>query len=101
MYVIKSDKTLFCDCDDTLVVWAKDGHSFKPHKAHIELLKRFFRRGQPVIVWSAGGYQWALEVVKMLKLQKYVTAVMAKPCWYVDDQSAVEFMPEHNRIYIR
>lgn len=101
MFIIRSDKTLFCDVDDTLVLWSPTGASYKPHQAHIDLIKRFHKRGQPVIVWSAGGYEWALKIVKELGLEPYVTAVMAKPMWYVDDLTSPEFLPEVNRIYLK
>lgn len=53
MYVLKSDKTLFVDVDDTLVMWK--GNTYTPHKKHIAMIKKLHARGQPVVVWSAGG----------------------------------------------
>lgn len=101
MFILKDDRTLYVDCDDTLLIWAKDGHTFKPHKAHIELIKRFSKRNQSVIVWSQGGWKWALKVVKMLKLQKYVKLVSSKPSWFADDKKAEHFMSEDIRIYLK
>lgn len=98
MFVIESDKTLFVDVDDTLVMW--NGHTYTPHLEHIELIKRFKERRQPVIVWSAGGYEWALRVVQELKLEQYITAVMAKPEWWMDDKPAHEVLLSDNRIYL-
>jgi hydroxymethylpyrimidine pyrophosphatase-like HAD family hydrolase len=99
MYVLTSDKTVFFDVDDTLVIW--EGTSYRPHNKHIELLKRFVERGQPVVVWSAGGYEWAERVVKELNLEGLVTAVMAKPQWWVDDLTANEVLFAHSRIYLK
>lgn len=98
LIVIEGDRPLFVDCDDTLVMWK--GENYVPHLKHIEMVKRFHKRGLPVIVWSAGGYEWALRIVKELYLENYVTAVMAKPMWYIDDLKVESFMPEVNRIYI-
>lgn len=100
MFILKSDKTLFCDVDDTLIVWDEDGHTYKPHKRHIKLIKKFHARNQPVVVWSAGGWEWAHRIVVELGLQEYVTAIMAKPAWYVDDLPSHEFLPEVNRLYL-
>jgi predicted HAD superfamily phosphohydrolase YqeG len=99
MNVIKSDKCLFVDVDDTLVIW--EGSSYRPHFKHIEMIKRFHNRGQPVIVWSAGGWAWAARVVKELNLESYVTQVMSKPSWFIDDLPSSVFMPEQNRIFIK
>lgn len=70
-----------------------------PHKAHIEMLKQHKLRGHTIIVWSAGGWEWAEAVVKALQLEKYVDVVLEKPMWFYDDLKSSEFMPEINRIY--
>jgi hydroxymethylpyrimidine pyrophosphatase-like HAD family hydrolase len=98
MYVLKSDKTLFVDVDDTLVIW--EGESYRPHKKHVELIKRFHKRNQPVVVWSAGGWEWAERIVKELGLEPYVTAIMSKPVWWIDDLKADGVLLEVNRIYL-
>jgi FMN phosphatase YigB (HAD superfamily) len=100
------------DCDDTLVSWkhypkiSKNSIAFNDPsgtvylnaiKEHIEALKSHKLRGHTVIVWSAGGADWAEEVVKKLGLESYVDAIMSKPNWFYDDLSANEFMPEINR----
>jgi hypothetical protein len=103
----------FFDVDDTLVIWGRTGHPeakpfnnsgytqwLVPHQRHIELLKTAKFRGHKVIVWSAGGSEWAEEVVKMLELENYVDLVISKPSWYVDDLPASEFMPSFNRVYM-
>lgn len=99
--VIRNDKTLFVDVDDTLVIWSPTGHSYKRHQGHIDLIKKFHERGQPVIVWSAGGHEWALRIVEEFELTPYVTLVMSKPAWFVDDLPASEFLPEVNRIFLK
>lgn len=64
----------------------------KPHKKHIEQLKLHKLRGHTVIVWSAGGWEWAEAVVRALKLEQYVDLVIEKPMWFYDDLMPNEFM---------
>ena len=100
MLVIQSDKTLFVDVDNTLVLWDEAHTTYRPHQRHIDMMKKFHARKQPIIVWSAGGYEWAQRVVRELGLENIVTAVMSKPAWYIDDLTASEILPEINRIYL-
>lgn len=121
MKVIEGDNIYYYDCDDTLVMWdniykkyEEDGvtptnaiqciapystmiFELVPHDQHIHHLKESSKHGVTIIVWSAGGYQWAEEVVKKLGLEDYVDAVMSKPSKYIDDLNCKEFMGE--RIY--
>lgn len=105
------------DVDDTLVMWegnfnqpATDRIEFldpydgakvflKPHKKHIALLKKYKGRGMCVIVWSAGGVQWAKSVINTLSLADYVDLVITKPSKYVDDLQASEILG--SRIYLK
>lgn len=99
-HLVESDNIAAFDVDDTLVMWdipigreeeAIDfdafgyTHRVLPHLAHIELLKEFKARGQMVIVWSQGGREWAMAVVRALGLEEYVDVVMCKPKWVIDD----------------
>lgn len=100
MKVIETNNLVCFDVDDTLVMWdipesreheAITFNSFGypcrllPHHKHIELMKQFRARGHTVIVWSQGGYEWALAVVKKLGIEDCVDVVMTKPKWIVDD----------------
>lgn len=96
--IIPGDGILFSDVDETLAMW-QNGGTYIPHRTHLELVHRFARRGLPVVVWSAGGYKWADQIVSEYGLNRKVAAVMAKPRWYIDDVRSDEFMPEVNRIY--
>ena len=113
--VIESDKLTFFDIDDTLVKWSFsqveaekfgihfDNFGYKtllvPHRTHIEQLKKHKSRGHKIAVWSAGGWDWANEVIKTLQLEDYVDVIMSKPSWYYDDLTSSQFMPEANRVY--
>jgi hypothetical protein len=111
MQVIQSHRIVYCDVDDTLVIWdwkpidpdgnnlitvrdPKSGHSehVMPHNRHIQLVKQFKARGHTVVVWSQGGWSWAESVVRALGLVDVVDLVMDKPSWYIDDLPASAFM---------
>lgn len=116
MKVIENEHCVFFDCDDTLVMWdnvyKNEDHSncilvtdpvsgfsasLVPHEAHIRYLKESRSHHCTIVVWSAGGWQWAKAVVEALGLEEYVDAVMAKPDRYVDDLPCTKFMGD--RIY--
>jgi hypothetical protein len=113
MKIIEGDNCYYYDCDDTLVMWDNiykteantvlfNCHGFKenlvPHQEHISHLKKAktFDKAT-IIVWSAGGWEWAKEVVEKLGIEEYVDAVMTKPNFYIDDLACKEFMG--TRIY--
>jgi hydroxymethylpyrimidine pyrophosphatase-like HAD family hydrolase len=111
--VIKGDNPIYFDVDDTLIMWdipsdrtheAIDIHCYgvtsvvRPHHKHIELLKLTCQRDRQIIVWSQRGYKWAEAVVKVLKLEEYVDAILTKPIAYVDDLAVEDWMV--GRIYI-
>lgn len=106
--------TAYFDVDETLVLWgyrSEDSDAIKiespdgliseyvmPHAPHILKLKHHKARGQLVVVWSAGGHEWAEAVVKRLGLEAYVDLVIAKPQWAWDDLTPNEFI--RDRCYI-
>lgn len=65
-----------------------------PHRYHIEQLKQHKLRGHTIIVWSAGGYDWAEAVVRSLGLEQYVDLVISKPIWCYDDLQPNEIIPK-------
>lgn len=111
MVSIKCNKPTYFDVDDTLIMWnpsteMKDKFGiaytsptglvsvFVPHLPHIEQLKRHAERGHTIIVWSAGGSDWAELAVKILGLQDFVSLTIEKPVWSYDDKKPEEFMPK-------
>jgi hypothetical protein len=70
-----------------------------PHKKHIEQMKAHKLRGHTVIVWSAGGWQWAETAVRTLGLDKYVDLILEKPLWFYDDLQAHEILGK--RIFMK
>ena len=109
MVVIRSDKTVWCDVDDTLVGWGqppegrsktlaiKCGEFVDTHwiiEENVEALKLHKSRGHKIIVWSMGGYEWAEAVVKALELDNIVDLVCSKPTWVIDDLEPRVWMPK-------
>jgi len=93
----------YFNVDDTLVMWNVpltkgainvNGSQVMPNQGNIDALKRHSMRGHTIIVWSAGGSQWAKAVVDALGLQDHVNAIMEKPMWYYDDKQSSHFMGE-------
>lgn len=118
MVKFENDKSLFVDCDDTLVLYDDDeweGHKeydstilidnngymqrVLPHYRHIQMIKRFKFLGYKVVVWSLTGAWWAEKVVKTLGIENYVDMVMSKPLFHCDDQEDVRVIVG-KRIYM-
>lgn len=70
-----------------------------PHKFHVMFLKHCYKRGDYVIVWSKNSAMWAEQVIKKLKLQKYVHMIMSKPTRHVDDKENINEIVG-DRIYL-
>lgn len=64
----------------------------------VTLLKESFSRGFHVVVWSRGGWQWAVNVIKALDLVDHVHEVMTKPTKIFDDTPVQEWCTD--RIYL-
>lgn len=92
--------SVYWDVDNTLVfAWSDiddgtkamlnsvyiDSEIFYIHHEHVQKIKEFKARGHNVIVWSAGGADWAEKVVLALGISHVVDVVMPKPHWYFDD----------------
>lgn len=101
MLTIQSDKIVFIDCDDTLIMWERSEYDGKlepvtikindyesvvyKNQKNINLAIKLKKMGYTLIVWSATGYEWANAVAKAVGLEEYVTACMSKPRYYIDD----------------
>lgn len=115
MQVIRSTKTAYFDVDNCLVFSESEleftkaiteglalikGQKWVLHSAHAQLLKEFHARGFTIIVWSAGGADWASTIVTAFGLEAYVDLVIGKPDFFIDDKCAYAFMSEDRRTYI-
>ena len=99
---IKDGGVFACDVDDTLLLWSipkgYKGILVKtnvngiedfgiPNRPAINHLKKMKARNYSVVVWSAGGSEWAEAVVKALRLEDYVDLIMPKIDSHLDDVS--------------
>ena len=122
MQTIISDKIVFCDVDDTLVMWNNDlsfsaidkkstafmcpfqakrdplgepkWYYLRPNYKTIQYLKEYKAKGHTIVIWSAGSYLWAETVVKTLKLEDIVDFCMSKPDVCLDDLPPLEWIRE-------
>ena len=101
MYKMSPGPSVYVDVDDTLIMWSKpenyreedlieitcrgvtDKYVVNRHNLH-HLIK-MGSRAHAIVVWSAGGSDWAEAVVKALDIGKYVEAILTKPAYYIDD----------------
>lgn len=120
MIVIPNKQIAYFDVDDTLVMWdlnnfqrkkaqGRDivkiihngiGYELGVHREHIKKMVEHKTRGHIVCVWSAGGSEWAHNVVRALHLTDLVDIVISKPDWFYDDLPSEGFMEEQRRIYL-
>ena len=80
--------------DGTIDVGPSWTERLVPHFVHIEQLKKHKARGHTVVVWSAGGFDWAEVAVRALGLENYVDLVISKPDWAYDDLPPEKYMPK-------
>lgn len=116
---IRGEKTYASDVDETLVMMDHIPDDFdrsklikvnnnknKPgawayairHERHIELMRQMAARGFAIVVWSAGGEDWAWYIVHLLGLEGLVDATMGKPDWFADDKKPEDFLK--GRVYL-
>jgi hypothetical protein len=110
-----NDKILPVDVDGTIIQYMSKGDvpmpgdifpvyggkvvHLRPMSMNIALLKHHKDlRGYEIIVWSANGKEWAVQIIKELQLESYIDIVMTKPNKYVDDVDVNEWMP--SRIHL-
>lgn len=101
MYKVPNGPTAYIDIDDTLIQWNfVEGYDvidyvviecrgrvgkYLINRHNLEHLIKLSNRGHGIIVWSAGGSDWAEAVVKGLGIEKYVDVVAPKATYYIDD----------------
>jgi hypothetical protein len=115
MLVLPCNCPVYCDVDATLLMFSpppsndqtkyetielsffEDGPCKKIWVNHhnVNALKEHKLRKHTTIVWSAGGWQWAERVIKILNLEEYVDCIIQKPSWIIDDLAPEDFMPKN------
>lgn len=115
MNVIKNERVIPCDIDETLV-----HHEFPKSYAKqiivedplepgqlielgvnlpmVKILKDEYFRGAKIIVWSRSGYAWAETIMKALGLDHLDFDVYTKPHIYLDDKDVGEWLKD--RVFI-
>jgi hypothetical protein len=120
MQVIRNERVVYFDVDDTLVIhreiFVYDHHDktvvsvvdpidinniihLGINQPMVRLLKEEYARRSYVIVWSRGGFAWAKAVVEALGLEQYVHTVQTKPAVYFDDKPIQEWLLD--RVYMK
>lgn len=113
MIKVKDGNTIFFDVDDTLLMWGsrykgnpsvtinfRDSiYNLYPNQRHIDDLILHKSKGDIVVVWSAGGADWAETATKALNLEAYVDVCLSKPNKWYDDLTANEILFKHDRRY--
>lgn len=69
--------------------------TIRPIWTHVSQLVQQSLKGIRIVVWSAGGADWAEAVVKTLKLEDYVEVILTKPDFFYDDSTPEGFMGKH------
>jgi len=101
MQVIKGNQFTFFDVDDTIIMWDRDSQDvlidgiwFTTHKGHLVQMYKHAARGHQIILWSAGGWEWAERVAVALGLDKDIKnlVVLEKPTWFYDDLRPEDFL---------
>lgn len=102
MFILDKSRVVMIDVDDTICIWTptpehlQQDHSFQmgtgkfqfpvtPHKFHLEFIRKLKVQGYGIVVWSAGGEEWALQAVQKLGIEDLVDIVMSKPVLLLDD----------------
>lgn len=103
MYKVTPGPVAFFDVDDTLLMWdipknydpdnvidVKCRNKFQQRYVNIhnlKLLETMAMSGHAIVVWSAGGSDWAEAAVKALNIESLVDVVTSKPTYFIDDIS--------------
>lgn len=101
------DKTIFCDIDNTLAIWGKDGVEFAHPHGHYKGLKarlnetvekelrQFKSQGYGIIFWSRGGGKYAAAMAASLGVEDLYDVCQGKPSRYYDDEHCTVFLEDH------
>lgn len=93
--------TAFFDVDDTLLMWDMPEYALEDeivevtcrgltskrciNSYNLDLLHKMARSGHGIVVWSAGGSDWAEAAVIALGIEDIVDVVTGKASYYIDD----------------
>lgn len=111
MKIIENELVCFWDMDETLAMDDVNGcveyidvagnkHRCRPHRIHIDQIKKHKARGYTNIVWSGNGHRHAEILIKALGIEEYVDICMSKGTKHWDDlEDANNILT--NRVYLK
>ncbi len=108
MIVTRSEKLVYVDVDETLIMRSSTGikldyygmeWTISPIMENINFMISLKERGYYVIVHSANGWLHAKKVIELLYLVDFVDEIKSKPIKYVDDKPVEEWFGP--RIYFK
>jgi hypothetical protein len=65
----------------------------------VRLIEEEYFRGSFIIVWSRGGFRWAVNVCKAVGIYNKVHIIMTKPKVYGDDKDVGDWLKD--RVYLK
>lgn len=105
---MKLTNIVLCDVDDTLVLWDRSSLQNHPvittvfkreepielvvNTKNVKTVEKLYKLGYNIVIWSHSGADWAEHVAKLIGIEKYVSAYMDKPKYYLDDADAATWM---------
>lgn len=110
--IIQNDYVWGVDIDDTLLLWdvpldtpgvrivefqephLKDITRAVINENNLRLMKEKKVRGCFIILWSQGGYEYAIHVANALYINDYVDMIMTKPVGLIDDLPSSAWLPQ-------
>jgi hypothetical protein len=105
-FYLNDQKSVFVDCDDTLILWDVSAYVFAPkvsieyaghkselaiHQKNVNLVRKMAKLGHPIVVWSATGADWAKKVAEAVGLDDIVVGYLTKPKYIIDDLDAANW----------
>ena len=96
---VKSDKMIYVDCDDTLVMWDLSKYpdlrtvelscygpvTLRVNDKNVNLVKKLAKLGYSIVVWSQTGWEWAEAVSKAVGIAEHSVLYLTKPRYHLDD----------------
>lgn len=108
---IENEKLVYCDVDDTLIMWDYSKHkeelkdsdavtiTFYDHDSYvyknqknINLLIKLAKMNYGIVLWSQTGAEYAEVVARKLGIDEFVTLYMTKPRYHIDDLPSSAWM---------
>lgn len=115
MLVKASDKTVFCDVDDTLISYPDEKENEFTRLVQdvsgdwvlVELqvncitqIRHFEQKGYDVVLWSQQGGDWSKRIAVVFEIESLFSFFCSKPIHYIDDLDYHYWMPAYRNYLI-